>query len=95
MPAGLVTAVAALAILMLQQRQARWFELAIVALLALVSAGFIFQFFAIGRESWTAIVQGLAPRLTGGNGFGLAVGIIGATVMRDVRARFMTIHLEA
>lgn len=83
LPAGLVTAVVAFGILALEQLGYRAFERAIVALLALVAAGFLMDFFAVGRESATGIAAGLVPRL-GGSSLTLAVGIIGATVMPHV-----------
>ena len=82
--AGLVTAVIAFAILALEQRGYRKFELAIIALLSFVAMGFLVDFFAVGRESYTGIANGLIPRLGGGDTLSLAVGIIGATVMPHV-----------
>ena len=82
--AGLVTAVIAFAILALEQRGYRKFELAIIALLSFVALGFLVDFFAVGRESYTGIANGLIPRLGGGDTLSLAVGIIGATVMPHV-----------
>ncbi len=83
-PAGLITAVIAFGVLALQQRGYRKFELAIVALLGLVALGFVYDFFAVGRESYGAIAKGLLPRLGHGNATSLIVGIIGATVMPHV-----------
>ncbi len=83
-PAGLITAVVAFAILSLEQRGYRRFELAIIALLAMVAGGFIVDFFLVGRESYAGIAHGLVPRLGGGDTVSLAVGIIGATVMPHV-----------
>jgi manganese transport protein len=82
--AGLITAVVAFGILSLEQRGYRRFELAVIALLALVALGFIFDFFLVGRESYGGIASGLLPRLGGGDVVPLAVGIIGATVMPHV-----------
>ncbi|MBN9622540.1 MAG: Nramp family divalent metal transporter, partial [Actinobacteria bacterium] len=83
-PAGLVTAVVAFIVLGLEQRGYRRFELAIIALLSFVALGFLIDFFAVGRESYLGILQGLVPRLAGGNTINLAVAIIGATVMPHV-----------
>ncbi|MGH3491796.1 MAG: Nramp family divalent metal transporter [Sciscionella sp.] len=83
-PAGLITAVIAFGILALEQRGYRRFELAIVALLALVGAGFIYVFFAAGGQDYAGIGLGLLPRLDGGDTLSLTVGIIGATVMPHV-----------
>ena len=83
-PAGLITAVIAFGILALEQRGYRKFELAIIALLGFVAAGFLIDFFTVGRESWSGIASGLVPRFAGGDTVALAVGIIGATVMPHV-----------
>jgi manganese transport protein len=82
--AGLITAVVAFAILALDQRGYRRFELVIIALLMFVAAGFLVDFFVVGRESYGGIANGLVPRLAGGDTIPLAVGIIGATVMPHV-----------
>jgi manganese transport protein len=82
--AGLVTAVVAFLILGLDQRGYRKFERAVIALLLLVALGLLVDFFAIGRQSAGGIASGLVPRLDGTNSLGLAVGIIGATVMPHV-----------
>ncbi len=84
LPAGVLTGVVALAILSLEQRGYRRFELAIMALLSLVMLGFVFDFFAIGRQSYPGIAAGLLPRLGAGDTLALAVAIIGATVMPHV-----------
>ena len=83
-PAGLITAVVAFVILGLEQQGYRKFELAIIALLSLVALGFLADFFAVGRESYSGIAGGLLPRLGGGDTVSLAVAIIGATVMPHV-----------
>lgn len=83
-PAGLITAVVAFGILALEQRGYRKFELAIMALLALIGLGFIYTFFAAGDQDYPAIAQGVIPSLSGTGALALAVGIIGATVMPHV-----------
>lgn len=83
-PAGLLTAVVAFVVLGLEQRGYRKFEIAVIALLALIAGGFLFNFFAVGRESYTGLAGGLLPRLGGGDTLNLAVAIIGATVMPHV-----------
>ncbi len=83
-PAGLLTAVVAFIVLGLEQRGYRKFELAIIALLSLIALGFLFDFFAVGRESYSQLVGGLVPRLAGGDTINLAVAIVGATVMPHV-----------
>ncbi len=83
-PAGLITAVVAFGILALEQRGYRRFELAIIALLGLVGAGFLYVFLAAGNQDVAGIAGGLVPHLSGGDSLGLTVGIIGATVMPHV-----------
>ena len=82
--AGLITAVVAFVILGLQQRGYRRFELAVIALLALVGAGFLYLFAVAGGQHYPQLAGGLVPRLGGTGTLGLAVGIIGATVMPHV-----------
>jgi manganese transport protein len=84
LPAGLVTAVVAFVILALEQRHRRRFELAIVALLLLVAAGFGYLFLAGGGQHYGQLAAGLVPRLGDTGSLSLAVGIIGATVMPHV-----------
>ncbi|MGI8696777.1 MAG: Nramp family divalent metal transporter, partial [Mycobacteriales bacterium] len=79
-PAGLITAVVAFAILALQRRGYRRFEIGVVVLLALVAAGFGYLF-VVGGPSARGIAGGLVPHIPAGDGLGLAVGIVGATVM--------------
>jgi manganese transport protein len=81
--AGLITAAVAFAILALQQRGYRRFELAVIALLALVGLGFLYLFFAAGGQDYHQAADGLVPHLSGGT-MSLTVGIIGATVMPHV-----------
>jgi manganese transport protein len=83
-PAGLITAVVAFAILGLEQRGYRRFELAIIALLALIGFGFAYLFLAAGGQHYGQLADGLVPRVGGGDTVSLAVAIIGATVMPHV-----------
>lgn len=83
-PAGLATAVISFAILALQRRGYRPFELATTFLLAVIGFGFLYQICAVGGPSATGVGSGLAPRLAGTESLTLAVGIIGATVMPHV-----------
>ena len=83
-PAGLITAVVAFAILALEQRGYRRFELAIVGLLGLVALGFLYDFLAVGNHSAAGIAGGLIPGFEGSDSLLLAIGIIGATVMPHV-----------
>lgn len=82
--AGLITAVVAFGILALEQRGYRKFELAIIALLALVGLGFLYVFFAVGGQDYGAMAKGLIPSIGSSSELSLAVGIIGATVMPHV-----------
>jgi manganese transport protein len=81
--AGMITAVVAFAILALEQRGYRRFELAIVALLGLVLLGFLYDLIAVGADP-AGMAGGLIPRLAGGDSLLLVCGIIGATVMPHV-----------
>ena len=78
--AALVTAVLAFAILALQRRGHRPFELAVGGLLALICAGFLYMTLRI-PPSAGGTVAGLVPSFEGDETLLLAVGIIGATVM--------------
>jgi manganese transport protein len=90
--AGLITAVVAFVILGLEQRGYRRFELAIVALLALVGLGFLYLFFAVGGQDYPQLAAGLLPRLGGAGTLALTVGIIGATVMPHVVYLHSALH---
>ncbi|MEU6262165.1 Nramp family divalent metal transporter [Saccharopolyspora shandongensis] len=81
-PAALITAVVAFALLGLQARGFRPFERAIAGLLLLIIAGFAYQLLRIGVEPAQAMA-GLVPSLPTGSAY-LAVGIVGATVMPHV-----------
>jgi len=81
--AALITAVVAFGILALRGRGYRRFELAIVALLAVILAGFCYQTLRIGPDARAAL-GGLAPSFAGGDSVLLAVGIVGATAMPHV-----------
>jgi manganese transport protein len=78
--AGLIAAVIAFAILELQRRGHRGFELAITALLGLVLIGFLYETLRLGPSVHESL-RGLLPRLSGTSSIYLAVGIVGATVM--------------
>jgi len=81
--AGLMTAVVAFAVLSLEQRGHRKFELAIIGLLFIVLLGFLYDFLKIGPSLRDA-ASGFLPTLHGTDSILLAVGIIGATVMPHV-----------
>jgi manganese transport protein len=80
LPAGLITGVIAFAILELQTRGVRRFELAITALLGIIFLGFLYETLRIGPSAH-GVAGGLIPGLSGTSSLYLAVGIIGATVM--------------
>jgi manganese transport protein len=81
--AGLITAVVAFAILGLQARGYRRFEIAVAALLGLVMLGFAYDLTHVGVDGG-ALAGGFVPHLDGSASILLAVGIIGATVMPHV-----------
>ena len=82
LPAGIVTAVAAVAILGLQQRGHRGFERAIGFLLLVVLGGFAYQLTHAGIDR--AAVSGLVPGFDSSDEAFLAVAILGATMMPHV-----------
>lgn len=77
---GLLTAAASLAILTLQGRTQRRFELVIIALLAVLLVGFL-SGTVLARPSLPDTAAGLVPTLPDGGALLLAVGMLGATVM--------------
>ena len=81
--AGIITGFIAFAILGLQQRGYRAFELAIIALLGIVMLGFLYETVHVGPSARLAL-DGFVPHLGGGDAAYLAVGIVGATVMPHV-----------
>ncbi len=81
--AGLITAVVAFAILELQTRGYRRFELAIAGFLGIVFAGFMYDLLQVGVDPG-AFAAGLVPSFDGTDSVLLAVGILGATVMPHV-----------
>ncbi len=83
LPAGLMTGAIAFAILELQTRGYRRFELAVSALLGIVFLGFLYEALRIGPSA-SGSLHGLLPDLHGTSSLYLAVGIIGATVMPHV-----------
>jgi manganese transport protein len=83
LPAGLITGAIAFAILELQRRGFRRFELAITALLGVIFLGFLYETLRIGPSTHGSL-HGLIPGLSGSQSLYIAVGIIGATVMPHV-----------
>jgi manganese transport protein len=81
--AGLMTAVVAFAILELQTRGYRKFELAIGGFLMIVFFGFMYDLSQVGVDPG-GFASGLVPSFDGTDSILLAVGILGATVMPHV-----------
>ena len=80
--AGLLTGVIAFALLELQRRGFRRFELAIMGLLGIILLGFVYEMLRITPP--TQALSGFVPHLGSRDAILLAVGIIGATVMPHV-----------
>ncbi len=83
LPSGLITAVAAFAILGLQSRGYRRFELAIIGFLGVILLGFLYDTLRIGFDAGEA-AKGFVPHFDGSDSILLATGILGATVMPHV-----------
>jgi manganese transport protein len=80
---GLLTAVAAFAILALRERGYRAFELTIAAMLGVILLAFLYDSLQIGG-SGSRIARGFLPSFSGSGSVLLAVGILGATIMPHV-----------
>jgi len=81
--AGFITAIAAFAILALQNRGHRPFEVAIAGMLAVILLGFLYDTLRIGFPAGDA-AAGFVPSFSGTNSILLATSILGATVMPHV-----------
>jgi manganese transport protein len=81
--AGLITSVVAFAILGLQSRGYRRFELAIGGLLAVILLGFLYNTLNVGPDAG-GVISGFLPGFDGTDSILLATGILGATVMPHV-----------
>jgi manganese transport protein len=81
--AGLMTSVVAFAILALQSRGYRRFELVIGGLLGVILLGFLYDTLRIGPDA-SGVVSGFLPGFAGTDSILLATGILGATVMPHV-----------
>jgi len=81
--AGLITAVASFAVLSLQQRGYRRFEVAVSFFLLIILLGFLYNTLKIGFDPGAA-AAGLVPSFDGSKSVLLAVAILGATVMPHV-----------
>jgi manganese transport protein len=82
-PAGLITAVVAIAILSLRSRGYRRFELAIGGMLGVILLGFLYDTFRIGGDAGD-VLGGFVPQFAGSESVLFATGILGATVMPHV-----------
>lgn len=82
-PAGLITAVVSFAVLGLQRRGYRRFEVAIAFFLGVILLGFLYDTLRIGFEPGAA-AGGFIPSFDGADSVLLAAGILGATVMPHV-----------
>ena len=80
---GLITAAVAFALLGLQSRGARPFEVAITGLLLVVLVGFLYSLIAGGVDAG-GVAGGLTPSFEGTDTLLLATGMLGATVMPHV-----------
>jgi manganese transport protein len=83
LPSGLITAVVAFALLGLQSRGFRRFELAIIGFLGVILLGFLYDTLRIGFDAGEA-AKGFVPHFQGSDSVLLATGILGATVMPHV-----------
>ena len=80
---GVITAVVAFALLGLQTRGVRRFEIVITGMLLVVLIGFLYSL-VIGGVDTRAAAAGLVPRFEGTETVLLATGMLGATVMPHV-----------
>jgi manganese transport protein len=80
---GLITGVVAFAILGLQARGYRRFEVVIGGMLAIILAGFLYDTLKVGPDA-RGVLSGFVPGFAGGDSVLLACGILGATVMPHV-----------
>ena len=83
LPAGLVTAVVAFALLGLQTRGYRRFEIVIAGMLGVILVGFVVDTLLIEHDA-AGIAGGFIPGFAGTDSLLLATGILGATVMPHV-----------
>jgi manganese transport protein len=83
LPAGLVTAVVAFALLGLQTRGYRRFEIVIAGMLGVILLGFLVDSLMIPHDAG-GIASGFIPGFAGTDSLLLATGILGATVMPHV-----------
>jgi manganese transport protein len=77
---GVITALVAFALLLLQSRGHRPFEVAITGLLSVILLGFLYDVALSGVQP-LALAEGIVPRFEGSDSVLLAAGMLGATVM--------------
>ncbi len=78
---GVIVTLVSMGLLAVQSdRRRRPFELLIMALLVVITIGFVAGL-TVADLSWSGVVAGLAPRLDGSESVVLAAGMLGATVM--------------
>jgi manganese transport protein len=77
---GLITGAAALALLGLESRGCRRFEIAVAGLLLVIILGLVFDTLLAGLDL-SGIAGGTVPGFAGSDSVLLATGILGATVM--------------
>jgi manganese transport protein len=82
-PAGVLTAIVAFAVLALQKRGYRRFEVVIAGMLGVILLGFLYDTLRIGFDAPSA-AKGFVPGFQGTDSILLAAGILGATVMPHV-----------
>jgi manganese transport protein len=80
---GVITAVVAFALLGVQRRGARPFEVTIAGMMAVILVGFLYSLLQSGVDT-SAVVAGLVPRFEGSDTVLLATGMLGATIMPHV-----------
>jgi manganese transport protein len=83
LPAGLVTAVVAFALLGMQTRGYRRFEIVIAGMLGVILLGFLVDTLLVHHDA-SGIAHGFIPGFAGTDSLLLATGILGATVMPHV-----------
>jgi manganese transport protein len=83
LPAGLVTAVVSFALLGLQTRGYRRFEIVIAGMLGVILLGFLVDSLLVPHDA-KGIAEGFIPGFAGTDSLLLATGILGATVMPHV-----------
>ena len=83
LPAGLITAVVAFALLGLQSRGYRRYEVVIAGMLGVILLGFLYDALLVEHDA-AGVLGGFVPGFAGTESVLLATGILGATVMPHV-----------